>query len=144
MLQKVRKYQYFYRFELENVSIYITAYLHLVWHNPSMPKYALEYTRDQLLNLQKALIGLPCEEIRMKIQTENFFRILIWTRLANHYTTNVAFKFERWQSKIFLVTLTIHNPPLHHLGFWPGKQLFYRILPLCFSRFRWIYRKKVV
>jgi len=42
-----------------------------------MPKYALEYTRDQLLNLQKALIGLPCEEIRMKIQTENFFRILI-------------------------------------------------------------------
>ena len=42
------------------------SYLHLVWHNPSMPKYPSECTGGQILNFQNTLDRV-CNEIRMKI-----------------------------------------------------------------------------
>ena len=56
--------------------IYI-YYLHLVRRNPSMPKYT---SGGQTWNFHNTFDS-ACDEIRMKIQTENFFRILIWWRL---------------------------------------------------------------
>jgi hypothetical protein len=64
---------------------YMKSYLHLIWHYPSMPKYPSECTGwsnlPQILNFQNTF-DRAWNEIRMKIQTENFFGILISTRLA--------------------------------------------------------------
>ena len=51
----------------------------------SMTKYASECTEGvgQILNLQNSF-DRYCDEIRMKIQTENFFGSLISTRLVQH------------------------------------------------------------
>jgi hypothetical protein len=44
------------------------SYLHLIWCNPSMPKYPSECTGGQILNFQNTL-DRAWNEIRMKIQT---------------------------------------------------------------------------
>jgi putative NADPH-quinone reductase len=55
------------------------SYLHLVRHNPSMPKS--ERTGDQILNFQNTFDRV-CDEIRMEIQTDNLFWNLIPTKLT--------------------------------------------------------------
>ena len=62
------------------------SYLHLIWHNPFMPKYPSEYTGGGVkfhwfFNFQNTS-DRAWSEIRMKIQAENFFGILISTRLV--------------------------------------------------------------
>ena len=62
--------------------VYMKSYLHLIRHNPSMPKYPSECTEGQIKNFQNTF-DRPWNEIyRMKIQTENYFGILISTRLG--------------------------------------------------------------
>jgi hypothetical protein len=45
-------------------TMYITVYLHLVRHNPTMTKYASECTGDQILNFQNTF-DRTCDDIRM-------------------------------------------------------------------------------
>jgi hypothetical protein len=81
------------------------SYLHLIWHNPSMPKYQSECTGDQILNFQNAF-DRAWNEIRMKIQTENFFRILISTRL-DFYGSRSKTKYTRFCFKLHIYTYDI-------------------------------------
>jgi hypothetical protein len=40
------------------------SYLHLIWHNPFMTKYASECTGGQILNFQNTF-DMACDEIRI-------------------------------------------------------------------------------
>jgi hypothetical protein len=54
-----------------------------IYHSLSalgVTQYASECTGGSYLKFQKKFDGLPCDKIRMEIQTENFFRSLISMR----------------------------------------------------------------
>ena len=70
------------------------SYLRLIRHNLFMTKYTLQMqcTRDQTWNFHNTF-DRACDQIKMEIHTENFFRSLISMRLCkfvhNHIRTSV-------------------------------------------------------
>jgi hypothetical protein len=66
------------------------SFLHLILHNLSMPKYPSECTGGQILNFQNTF-DRAWNKIRMKIQKENFFGILISTRLLAIHSLSWVF-----------------------------------------------------
>ena len=57
----------------QKIWICIKTYLHLIWHNPSMPKYPSESTGGQNLKFQ-ITFDRACDDIRLEIQSRKFLR----------------------------------------------------------------------
>jgi hypothetical protein len=93
-------YQYFCRFELENMSIYLytcICNLTCTLSDTIRPCQNIHQNAPggQILNFQNTF-DRAWIEIRMKIQTENFFGILISMRLTSHLQSMTPLKLNTW------------------------------------------------